>query len=127
MTQDINLSGKTALITGASRCFGEATARHLAKCCANVALAAGSNGAIEQIAQEIGQQAIGIGCDVSDWGQASEAVATAIETFGVIDILINNAGLIDPISRIEDADPLAWGAVVDVNIKGAFHMLHDLA
>ncbi|MDD7908329.1 SDR family NAD(P)-dependent oxidoreductase [Pseudovibrio exalbescens] len=123
MNQDIDLTGKTALITGASRGIGEATARHLASLGANVALAARSGGAVDRIAGEIGPQAIGIACDVADWHQAIAAVTRTKEAFGGVDILLNNAGLIDPIARIEDADPLAWGKVVDVNVKGAFHML----
>ena len=127
MTQKIDLTGKTVLITGASRGIGEATARHLAERGANIALVARSGGAVEALAQEIGTKAIAIACDVSDWTQAADAVARTIEAFGTVDILMNNAGLIDPISRIEDADPLAWGQVVDVNVKGAFHMLRAVA
>ena len=123
MSQEIDLTGKTALITGASRGIGAATARHLASLGANVALAARSADNVERIANEIGSKAIGIACDVSDWTQAAAAVARAQDTFGSVDILVNNAGLIDPIARIEDADPLDWGKVVDVNVKGAFHML----
>ena len=123
MNQDIDLTGKTALITGASRGIGEATARHLASLGANVALAARSGDAVDRIAGEIGPQAIGIACDVADWHQAMAAVTRTKEVFGGVDILLNNAGLIDPIARIEDADPLEWGKVVDVNVKGAFHML----
>lgn len=123
MTDDIHLNGKTVLITGASRGIGAATARYLAARGANVALVARSGDAVEQIATEIGPKAIGIACDVSNWAQAANAVAHAEAVFGRVDVLINNAGLIDPISRIEDADPLDWGKVMDVNVKGAFHML----
>lgn len=123
MTQNINLKGKKAIITGASRGIGEATARHFAALGANVALVARSGEVVERIAEEIGPGAIGVACDVSDWAQAKDAVADILEAFGRVDILMNNAGLIDPISRIEDADPLAWGRVVDVNVKGAFYMM----
>ncbi|MFC6252985.1 SDR family oxidoreductase [Pseudophaeobacter arcticus] len=123
MTQTINLSGRTALITGASRGIGEATARHFASLGANVVLAARSTDTVATIADDIGANALGLTCDVSDWGQASNTVERATEAFGGVDILVNNAGLIDPIARIEDADPFAWGKVVDVNVKGAFHML----
>lgn len=123
MSHDINLAGQTALITGASRGIGEATARHLAALGANVALAARSDDQVQRIAAEIGPRAIGFSCDVSDWEQARSAVETTRAAFGRVDILVNNAGLVDPIARIEDSDPLAWGKVVDVNVKGAFHML----
>lgn len=123
MTHRIDLAGKTALITGASRGIGEATARHFAALGANVVLAARSKDHVERIAQEIGTKAIGVTCDVSVWAQAQSAIEQTSRAFGQVDFLINNAGRIDPIARIEDADPDAWGQVVDVNIKGAFNML----
>lgn len=126
MTEQIDLNGKTALITGASRGIGEATARHFASLGARVALLARSEDAINRIAGDItahGHEAISVACDVANWQQASEAVARTEQAFGSVDFLVNNAALIDPIGRIEDIDPLAWDTVVDVNVKGAFHML----
>ena len=123
MTHRIDLTGQTALITGASRGIGEATARHLAQLGANVALAARSGDEVQRIANETGPKAIGLECDVSEWGQAHKAVEQTLHAFGQVDLLVNNAGLIDPIALIETVDPLAWGQVVDVNIKGAFNML----
>ena len=122
-----HLSGKTALITGASRGIGEATARHFAKQGAKVVLAARSLKEVERIAAEItadGGQAVGVGCDVAWHHDVQTAVQTAVEDFGSLDILINNAGLIDPIARITDADPDDWGLVVDVNLKGVFYGYH---
>ncbi len=122
-----HLSGKTALITGASRGIGEATARHFAKHGAQVVLAARSLAEVERIASEIvdaGGKAVGVGCDVAWHHDVQSAVQTVIDTFGGIDILINNAGLIDPIARITDADPDEWGLIVDVNLKGVFYGYH---
>lgn len=117
----INLSGKTAIVTGASRGIGEAAIRRLAKAGANVVLLARSQSDISRIAQDIGESALALPCDVSNWQNVSDAFTQAIEKFGSLDILVNNAGTIDPVARIEDADPLAWGDVVDVNVKGVFH------
>ncbi len=117
----INLSGKTAIVTGASRGIGEAAIRRLAKAGANVVLLARSQSDISRIAQDIGESALALPCDVSNWQNVSDAFNQAIEKFGSLDILVNNAGTIDPVARIEDADPLAWGDVVDVNVKGVFH------
>ncbi|MEO1193205.1 MAG: SDR family oxidoreductase [Pseudomonadota bacterium] len=122
-----HVTGKTVLITGASRGIGAAAARHLAAAGAKVALAARSKEAVERLASDLGAQALALTCDVADWDQASSAVAKTIETFGAIDGLVNNAGLIDPIARIEEVDPLAWDQVIDVNVKGAFHMLRAVA
>ncbi|MEM9583458.1 MAG: SDR family oxidoreductase [Pseudomonadota bacterium] len=122
-----HLSGKSVLITGASRGIGEATARHFAKEGASVVLAARSQAEVERIAAEIvdsGGKAVGVSCDVAWQHDVQAAVDTAVEQFGGLDILINNAGLIDPIARITDADPDEWGLIVDVNLKGVFYGFH---
>ena len=120
----VDLKGKTALITGASRGIGEATARVLANCGANVVLTARSEADIRRIADDIGSTALAIACDVADYAQVRRATLQAAKHFGGLDILVNNAGLIDPISRIEASDPAAWGSVVDVNVKGVYHGMH---
>jgi len=119
----IDLTGKTALITGASRGIGEAAARILAGYGANVVLAARSTADCERIAAEIGDKALAVACDVARYSHVDSAVSKAVSHFGSLDILVNNAGLIDPIARIEDSDPDAWGQVVDVNFKGVYHGL----
>jgi NAD(P)-dependent dehydrogenase (short-subunit alcohol dehydrogenase family) len=121
LNSNINLSGQTAVVTGASRGIGEATARRFAEARANLVLLARSASEIEQIAREIGPQALPVVCDVADWESVNSAIARAAERSGAIDILVNNAGVIDPIARIADADPEGWGRVVDINFKGVFH------
>ena len=117
----IDLSGQTALVTGASRGIGEATVRRLAQAGANVVLLARSQEAIEKITGEIGDKALAIACDVADWPSVDAAVERAIDRFGLIDILVNNAGVIDPIARIEHATPEGWSRALDINLKGVFH------
>ena len=119
----IDLSGKTALVTGASRGIGEAAVRRLHAAGANVVLAARSAGDIEAIASELGARALAVECDVADYDAVERTVARTATRFGSLDILVNNAGLMDPIARIENADPAGWGKVVDVNLKGAFHAI----
>lgn len=60
-------------------------------------------------------------CDVADWGAVQAAMATVLAQWGRIDVLVNNAGVIDPIASIADADPADWGRAQDVNLKGVFH------
>ncbi len=115
------LFNKTVLITGASRGIGEAAAREFANQGANVVLAARTSGDIDRIAAEIGDKAIAVVCDVTDRAFVERAVAQAVAKFGGLDILINNAGSIDPIGPIADIDPDAWDKVIDVNVKGVFY------
>ncbi|MEM8571592.1 MAG: SDR family oxidoreductase [Pseudomonadota bacterium] len=118
MAEDHDISGKTALITGASRGIGEATARQFARLWASVRLVARSAEPIERIANEIreaGGLAEAFPCDVADYGQVESAVGRGV------DILVNNAGIIDPIARIDASDPAAWSRVIDVNVTGVYH------
>ncbi|SHJ97490.1 NADP-dependent 3-hydroxy acid dehydrogenase YdfG [Shimia gijangensis] len=116
-----NLNGKTVLITGASRGIGESAARLFAEAGANVVLVARSRGDIERIAGEIGDQAIAVTCDVSDYDSVQAAVDTAVAKFGSLDVLINNAGLVEPISHLATSDPAGWDKVIDVNLKGVYY------
>lgn len=116
-----DLTGRTVLITGASRGIGAETARVFAEAGANVALVARSADSIADLAGEIGKTAVAIPCDISRYWEVEQAVENCVTAFGGLDIVINNAGVIEPISRMEDADPEAWGQVIDINLKGVFH------
>jgi NAD(P)-dependent dehydrogenase (short-subunit alcohol dehydrogenase family) len=117
----MDMTGKTVMITGASRGIGAAAARVFASSGANVALLARSKGDIGDIAREIGAKAIAIACDVSQYREVEAAVAACVDGFGGLDVLINNAGVIEPISHLASADPEEWGNVIDINLKGVFH------
>jgi len=115
------MRGKTVVITGASRGIGAAAARTFVAEGARVALLARSAGQIESLVSELGTAAIGFGCDVSDWASVRDAMGVVKARFGGIDVLINNAGVVDPIARLADADPADWGRTQDINLKGVFH------
>ncbi|WP_136636271.1 SDR family oxidoreductase [Pseudooceanicola onchidii] len=116
-----DLSGKVAMITGASRGIGAATARAFAEAGAKVVLLARSGDAIAELAGEIGEAAIAVPCDISRFWEVEAAVNAAVETFGRLDILVGNAGVLKPITPLAEADPDEWGQVIDVNIKGVFN------
>jgi NAD(P)-dependent dehydrogenase (short-subunit alcohol dehydrogenase family) len=116
-----DLTGRTVLITGASRGIGAEAARVFAEAGANVALVARSADSIADLAGEIGQKAVAIPCDISRYWEVAQAVENCVTAFGGLDILINNAGVIEPISRMDEADPDGWGQVIDINLKGVFH------
>jgi len=117
----MEFKGKTVVITGASRGIGAQAARVFAAAGANVALLARSVDSLETLAAEIGGNALALACDVADYGAVAAAVQQTVERFGGIDVLINNAGVIDPIAHLADADPEDWGRLIDINVKGVFN------
>jgi NAD(P)-dependent dehydrogenase (short-subunit alcohol dehydrogenase family) len=116
-----DMTGKRVLITGASRGIGAAAAREFAAAGAQVTLAARSADAVEALAREIGPSALAVSCDVSDYAQVEAAVQAAVRAFGGLDVLIGNAGVIEPIAPMVAMDPAAWGKVIDINLKGVFY------
>jgi len=115
------LDGRVAMITGASRGIGEAAARLFAQEGAKVCLLARSRDEIAQIAGDIGDAALAIPCDVSRFWELEAAVNACVESFGRLDIVINNAGVIKPIASMAESDPDAWGHVIDINLKGVYY------
>lgn len=121
MRQDMDLTGKVALITGASRGIGADAARAFAAAGAKVALVARGADAIADLAGEIGPNAVAIPCDISRYWEVEQAIANCVTAHGRLDIMVNNAGVIEPIAHLAEADPDAWGTVIDINLKGVFH------
>lgn len=113
------MRGKVVAITGASRGIGAAAGRAFAAAGAEVVWLARSASQVQALAGECGGMALP--CDVGDWGSVQAAMGQIEARFGRLDVLVNNAGVIEPIARLADADPAAWGAAVDINLKGVFH------
>ena len=122
----MDLTGKTALITGASRGIGKAIALKLAGQGANIAIPyLGDPAEAEQAQKEI--EALGVKfvmyvCDVSSFEASKEVVEKVIEEFGGVDILVNNAGIVRDklILSMKEED---FDMVINVNLKGAFNMI----
>ena len=118
------LANKTALVTGASRGIGRATAIELAKAGAKVAVNyAGNRAAAEEVVAQIqaaGGQAFMVQADVGDAAAVDAMVKSVVEQFGSIDILVNNAGITrdNLIMRMKEED---WDAVIHTNLKGIFN------
>ena len=117
----MEMQGKTVVVTGASRGIGAAAVRAFAEAGANVVLLARSGDAIGALAREIGDRALAVTCDVASWSQVKAAIDQAVWRFGSLDVLVNNAGVIEPISMLRTADPAAWSRAFDTNLKGTFH------
>jgi NAD(P)-dependent dehydrogenase (short-subunit alcohol dehydrogenase family) len=115
------MQDKVVAITGASRGIGAAAAIAFAQAGARVALLARSEAQVAALATRLGDRAMAVTCDVADATQVDWALTRVAERFGGLDVLINNAGTIDPIARLADTDPAAWGKAIDVNLKGVFN------
>jgi NAD(P)-dependent dehydrogenase (short-subunit alcohol dehydrogenase family) len=115
------MQGKIVAITGASRGIGAASARVFADAGARVVLLARSGDEIAALANEIGRGALAIACDVGDADSVKAAMAQIVAECGGLDVLIGNAGVIDPIARISDARVEDWGRAIDINLKGVFY------
>ncbi|MGR8946644.1 MAG: SDR family oxidoreductase [Gammaproteobacteria bacterium] len=117
------LQDKVALITGASRGIGAATARIFSSLGARVLLAARSSAEIDALAAELdpsGKNAIAETVDVSRYEDLALAVERCTMELGGLDVLINNAGVIEPISRMVTSDPDQWALAADINYKGVY-------
>ncbi|WP_284351092.1 SDR family NAD(P)-dependent oxidoreductase [Roseisolibacter agri] len=120
---DGNLTGRTALVTGAGRGLGRAMATHLARAGARVALVARSHAEIEAVAAALqgdGATAVAIPADVTDADAVERAVEAAESALGPLDLLVNNAGDGAVPGPIWEADPERWWRVFEVNLLGAF-------
>ncbi|QOR71357.1 SDR family oxidoreductase [Ruania alkalisoli] len=114
---------RTALITGASRGIGRHLAVGLADAGLDVALLARDSGRLQEVAHEVsshGRKALVLTADVTDTDAVTRAVATAEQELGSVDLLINNAGVIDAEVPLWEADPQEVRQVLDVNVYGAF-------
>lgn len=121
----MKLKDKIAIITGASSGIGEATAKALSAEGAKVVLAARRVDRLEKLKQEIessGGEALVVKTDVVVRDEVEKMAQEALSTFGKIDILINNAGLM-PLSFMKNLHVEEWERMVDVNLKGALYAI----
>jgi len=118
-----NIEGKIVVITGASSGLGEAAARFLSARGAIVVLGARRVDRIQSLADELarsGGKALAVATDVTHFDQVKRLVDAAVQTYGRIDVIINNAGLMpqSPLERLKIDD---WDRMIDVNIKGVLY------
>ena len=118
-----NIDGKVVVITGASSGLGEATARHLSAQGATVVLGARRVERLQTLVDELkadGAKALAVATDVTRHDQVKRLVDSAVETYGRIDVMLNNAGLMphSPLERLKVED---WEQMIDVNLKGVLY------
>ena len=119
-----DLTGRTALVTGASSGLGAHFSRVLSSAGARVVLAARRAERLNDLAAEIreaGGHATALTLDVTDTGSVDEAMAVLKEAGGELDVLINNAGIAQP-QRLLDTSEATWQRTIDVNLTGVFRV-----
>jgi 3-oxoacyl-[acyl-carrier protein] reductase len=116
-----DLSGKMALVTGASGGLGGAIARALHRQGAHLALSGTRRDALEALANELGERAHVLPCDLSDSAAVEALVPAAEAAMGRLDVLVNNAGVTrdNLFMRMKDAE---WDTVISVNLTAAFRL-----
>ena len=117
------LAGTVSLVMGASVGLGAAVAETLVAQGAAIAIAARRQGELETLARRLGPNVLPLACDVGDYAAVQAAVDATVARFGRIDHLINNAGVIEPIGRIDATDPAEWARAIQINLVGAYHAI----
>ncbi len=121
-----DLSGRTAIVTGGSRGLGREMVLAFAAQGANVVIASRKLANCEELAAEVESsfdvRALPVECHIGYWEQAEALAARAIEEFGTIEILVNNAGMSPPYSSLAAIDEGLYDKVMDVNLKGTFRL-----
>jgi NADP-dependent 3-hydroxy acid dehydrogenase YdfG len=118
-----NIDAKVVVITGGSSGLGENTARHLAKLGATVVLGARRKDRLDSIVKDIqaaGGSAVSVAVDVTKRAEVGGLVQKAIDTYGRLDVLVNNAGIM-PIAPLALLKVDEWERMIDINIKGVLY------
>ena len=118
------LAGKIVIMTGGSRGIGAAAALAMAREGAALMITSRDAAASAKVAAEIvagGGRAVSMASDVADYASVLDLVAKTEAELGPVDVLVNNAGVIEPIVSIAKADPVAWAHNIQINLVGAFH------
>jgi 2-deoxy-D-gluconate 3-dehydrogenase len=123
---DLQLTGSVAIVTGASRGLGRAIARGLVGEGVRVVAAARSTDTLAELREEFGEVIEPVTCDVADPDQIAALVPRALDRFGGLDIVVNNAG-IAPAGRFLDTPLTQWRQVFDVNVLGPVALIQSAA
>jgi len=127
---EFSLKGKVALVTGGSRGIGKEIAVGLAKAGADVALASRKLPDLEEVAKEIkatGRKSIAVAAHIGRMEEVTNLVAKVKDTFGKIDILINNAATNPTVYQAMDVEERAWDSIMNLNLKGLFFLSQAVA
>jgi meso-butanediol dehydrogenase / (S,S)-butanediol dehydrogenase / diacetyl reductase len=120
------LDGRTCVVTGAGRGIGRGIAARLAEEGANVAIADIDADGAARAAQEVGGEALGVACDVGDRASVQAAIAAAVQRFGRLDVMFNNAGVSQTV-RFLDTTEDDWERIMRVNGRGVLLGMQEAA
>ena len=125
-TDEFRLDGKGALVTGGSRGLGREMVLAFARSGADVVIASRKEDACAalagEVANETGRHALAVGCHVGHWDQCDALAARALERFGRVDVLVNNAGMSPLYPSVSEITEELYDKVMAVNLKGAFRL-----
>ena len=125
-TDQFHLDGKVALVTGGSRGLGKEMVMAFARVGADVVISSRKQDACDALAKEVenetGQRALGLAAHVADWDAMDDLAAKALDHFGHVDVLVNNAGMSLLYDDIRNVDEAHYDKVMDVNLKGTFRL-----
>ena len=123
------MTARIALVTGASRGIGRALALGLARRGAHVVALARTQGALDELDDEIGAmggQATLVPCDLADFDALDRLGAALFERFGRLDVLVGNGGILGPLTPLAHADPKDWNKVMAVNVTANWRLIRSL-
>ena len=125
-TDQFRLDGKVALVTGGSRGLGKEMVMAFARVGGDVVISSRKQDACDALAKEVenetGQRALGLAAHVADWDAMDDLAAKALDHFGHVDVLVNNAGMSLLYDDIRNVDEAHYDKVMDVNLKGTFRL-----
>jgi len=125
-TRPFRLDGKVALVTGGSRGLGREMVLAFARCGADVVIASRKQEVCatlaEQVETETGRRALAVGCHVGKWTECDALAQSALDHFGHVDVLVNNAGLSPLYPSVVEISEDLYDKVMGVNLKGAFRL-----
>lgn len=122
------LAGRLALITGASRGIGWAVALRFAREGADVILVARTQGALEELDDEIrglGRQAVLVPADLTDFGVIDQMGAAVLERWGRLDVLVGNAGALGVLGPVSQTGPALWEQVFAINVTANWRLIRS--
>ena len=117
------LEGKVILLTGGSAGIGLECARKYAKEGAQLVIAADHKESVDQAIEELGAAHLGIHCDISESGDVRKATRLALEKYGRLDVIHNNAGIATPSKMLHETSEVEWSRLMNVNLKGVYNTI----